>query len=229
MIGDAAARYTLDALEFAQDMNGKRDARHSFAHLQLAKQEDVLRMGQLGLSVHTSPYWTIIDDYFWKLSIPYLGRERAFFQQYPFKSMFKAGVNVTVASDFFVTEPDPMAAIYCGLTRRMSPTTFETGYGGKPNYQLISDPDAELEPGDLGVLPPIEECADLEDMIAASTLNGAYANFLDDDLGSIDVGKLADLVILDQNLFAIDIEQIPETQIVMTLFEGECVYSAKDS
>lgn len=61
-------------------------------------------------------------------------------------------------------------------------------------------------------------------MIVASTLNGAYANFLEGDLGSFEVGKLADLVVLDQNLFDIAIEQIPETRIVMTFFEGRQVF-----
>ena len=227
VIGDAAAQYTLDALEFTQDVNGKRDARHSFAHLQLARPKDIKRMGDLGISVHTSPYWMIIDDYFWKLNLPYLGHERAFYQQYPFNSLFKAGVNVTIASDFFVTEPEPLVAIYCGMTRRMPQLVFDRDYGGKSNYRSISDPDAELKPGDLGVLPPLDERASLKDMLVASTLNGAYANFLNEDIGSIEVGKLADLVVLDQNLFEIDIEEIPTTQIEMTFFEGQLVHSTE--
>jgi len=227
VIGDAAAQYTLDALEYAQEVNGKRDARHSFAHLQMARQQDIQRMGELGLSVHTSPYWMIIDDYFWKLNLPYLGRKRAFYESYPFNSLFKAGVNVTVASDFSVTEPEPLVALYCGMTRRMPQITFERNYGGNLNYRSISDPDAELRPGDLGVLPPLEERADLEDMILASTMNGACANYLDEEIGSIEIGKLADLIVLDQNLFEIDIENIPATRIVMTFFEGKLVYSAE--
>ena len=63
-------------------------------------------------------------------------------------------------------------------------------------------------------------------MIAASTLNGAYANFLDGCIGSIEVGKLADLIVLDQNLFEVEVEEIPSTRIVMTFFEGKQVYSA---
>ena len=78
------------------------------------------------------------------------------------------------------------------------------------------------------MLPPLEERASLEDMIVASTLNGAYANFLDGDIGSIEVGKLADLVVLEQDLFDIEIEQIPEIQIAMTFFEGKIVYPAEE-
>lgn len=65
-------------------------------------------------------------------------------------------------------------------------------------------------------------------MIVASTLNGAYTNFLDGDIGSIEVGKLADLVVLEQDLFDIEIEQIPEIQIAMTFFEGKIVYPAEE-
>jgi predicted amidohydrolase YtcJ len=228
VIGDAAARYTLDALDAVTEVNGKRDSRHSFAHLQLARPEDIQRIGNLGVSVHTSPYWMAMDDYFWKLNLPYLGQERAFKHQYPLKSLFDAGANVTVASDFWVTEPDPMAAIYCGMTRVMPQRTFEQDYGKDRGYRRVTDPQVVLKPGDLGVLPPLGERASLEEMILGSTYNGAYANFLEGELGSIEVGKLADLVVLDQNLFEIEVEQIPDTQIAMTFFEGRQVYPLEE-
>jgi hypothetical protein len=224
VIGDAAARYILDALEAVVDVNGKRDSRHSFAHLQLARADDIQRMSELGVSVHTSPYWMLVDDYFWNLNLPYLGRERAFNQQYPFNSLFEAGVNVTVASDFRVSEPDLMSAFYIGMTRHIPQNIFDRAYSMKSTHRRVSDPDVELKYGDLGVLPPLEERASLEKVIAASTLNGAYSNFLDGDIGSIEVGKLADLVVLEHNLFDIDVEHIPNTRIAMTFFEGKEVF-----
>jgi len=224
VIGDAAAKYSLDALAAAADVNGKRDSRHSFAHLQLARSEDILRMAELGVSIHTSPYWMSIDDYHWELNLPYLGYERAFNQQYPYKSLFDAGVNVTIASDFSVSEPDIMSAIYSSMTRQISKADFDENYSMNPKYRWVSNPTAELEHGDLGVLPPLEERGSLEEAITATTINGAYANFLDEEIGSIAVGKLADLVVLDQNLFEIDVEKIPQTRIVMTFFEGKRVF-----
>jgi predicted amidohydrolase YtcJ len=228
VIGDGAAQYTLDALEKVEEINGKRDSRHSFAHLQLAQPEDIRRIGELGLSIHTSPYWMNMDDYFWKLNLPYLGYERAFNQQYPFKSLFRAKANVTIASDFWVSEPKPLLALYCGMTRHLPQAVFEEEYGPDSPHRRVSDPDAELQEGDLGIHPPFEERATLEDVIVASTINGAYANFLEEELGSLEVGKLADLVVLEKNLFDIDTEQIPATKIVMTFFEGQQVYSAEE-
>ena len=225
VIGDAAAKYVLDALETLPGLNGKRDSRHSFAHLQLAMPEDVQRMGKLGMSVHTSPYWMKIDDYFWKLNLPYLGYERAFNQQYPFNSLFKAGVNVTVASDFWVSEPNPMVAIYCGMNRLVPETALRHKALAGIEFRRVPNIDANLEPGDIGVLPPGDERTSLENMIDALTLNGAYANFLEGEIGSIEVGKLADLVVLDQNIFEIEIDKLPEIQIAMTFFEGKEVFN----
>ncbi len=71
-----------------------------------------------------------------------------------------------------------------------------------------------------------EQSASLEDMIASFTINGAFASFLEDETGSIETGKLADLVVLESNLFDIPFENISETRVLMTFFEGEPVFRA---
>lgn len=197
VIGDRATKYTIDALEQV-GMNGNR---HSLAHLQMARPEDVVRMGQLGISAHMSQYWMIIDEGYSNFYLPYLGAERAD-KTYPHKSLFDAGVNVTVASDFITSEPDLMSAIYRGMER--------SSVGGRP-------------------LPPASERVSLEQMLKAATINGAYANRLEDEIGSIEIGKKADIVVLSQNLFNIDTEEIPNVKIEMTFFEGKQVYEMRSS
>ncbi len=198
VIGDGATKYTVDALEKVQEMNGKSYSRHSFAHLQMARPEDVIRMGELGMSAHMSPYWMIMDEGFDNFYLPYLGSKRAN-NTYPHKSLFDAGVNVTIASDFITSEFDLMTAIYNGMERKSTE-------------------------GNANQLPPANERVSLEEMLKAATINGAYANFLEDEVGSIKVGKKADIVVLSKNLFKIDTEEIPNVEIKMTFFEGKRVY-----
>lgn len=195
VIGDAAARITLDALEQALESNGKRDARHLITHLQLVTPEDVQRFAQLGAVGIPQPFWFKVDEYYAELALPYLGKERAD-KQYPMQSFIDAGVIMASSSDFPVTIPfDPLIAIQTGITRSTN--------------------------GDI--LWP-EERTTLEEMIASYTYNGAYANFLEKETGSIEVGKQADLIILDQNLFEIPVEKISETEVLLTIVAGKEVY-----
>ena len=200
VIGDAAARITLDALELAQQINGTRDSRHLITHLQLVEPEDIQRFKKLGVVGVPQPFWFKVDEYYWELALPYLGRKRAE-KQYPMQSFFDAGVVMASASDFPVTIPfDPLIAIQTGITRSASNS-------GKD------------------VLWP-EERANLENMIASFTINGAYANFLENETGSIESGKQADLIVLDRNLFDLPSEEIAKTNILLTLVEGKEVFRA---
>jgi predicted amidohydrolase YtcJ len=117
VIGDAAARITLDAIEHSQLTNGERDARHLVTHLQLVEPEDIQRFAQLGLVGVPQPFWFKIDEYYDELALPYLGKERAD-KQYPMQSFIDAGVIMASSSDFPVTIPfDPLIAIQTGITR----------------------------------------------------------------------------------------------------------------
>ncbi len=192
-IGDSAVNYTLDALEAA---GITFDDRASFSHVQLATQADVTRMGQLGMGAHMSPYWHVKDDDVNTQN--YLGSDRANNQQYPHKSLFDAGVFVTCASDYSVSQPDPGLAIFRGMTRKENTSADALG--------------------------PSNEKVSLEEMIESMTINGAYSNFLESDLGSIEVGKLADITVIDRDLFATAVENIKDLNVLMTLFEGEIVF-----
>ena len=77
-------------------------------------------------------------------------------------------------------------------------------------------------------LPPDSEKATVEEMLQSYTLNGAIANFREDEVGTIDVGKKADLVVLDKNLLEIDPSEIADTRELMTVFNGEIVYELQE-
>ncbi len=199
VIGDAATRITLDALEYARQKNGKRDSRHLITHLHLVAPEDIPRFKQLEIIGVPQPFWFSVGDYYRELALPYLGKERAD-SQYPMRSFIDAGVIMASSSDFPVTIPfDPVIAIQLGMTRS----------------QLGLVPEDILWP---------EERATLEDMIASFTFNGAYANFLEEETGSLEVGKRADIVVLDRNLFDIPTTEIANTKVLLTLVDGEIVF-----
>jgi predicted amidohydrolase YtcJ len=201
-IGDAATSLTLDAFAYALGKNGRRDARNLITHIQLVGAPDVLRFRELGVVAVPQPYWFMKDDYYYNLQVPYLGKKRAD-EEYPMESFFKAGVVVAAASDYSVTIPcNPLHAIQTGITR---------------SCLGVTDPKEVLWP---------EERATLDQMIASFTSNGAYANFLEKTTGSIEVGKMADLVVLDRNLFRIPVEAISQARVILTLFQGKKVFSA---
>lgn len=198
-IGDAAVAEALDGVAYAARINGRRDSRAMLTHLQLVSPEDILRFKTLGAVAVTQPFWFMKDDYYSKIQVPYLGLTRAD-QEYPMESFFETGVTVTSSSDYTVTIPcDPIQAIQIGMTRRLPGLT---------------DPDAVLWP---------EERASLEQMIASFTINGAYANFLENTTGTIETGKSADLVVLDKNLFELPADEIGAAKVILTLFEGRQV------
>jgi predicted amidohydrolase YtcJ len=143
-----------------------------------------------------------VDDYYSALAVPYLGKERAD-QQYPMRSFIDAGVRMASASDFPVTIPfDPLIGIELGVTRSPQGTVTDE------------------------ILWP-EEKASLEQMVTSFTINGAYANFLENQTGTLEVGKQADFIVLDQNLFEIPASEIASTKIQNTYLQGEGVFQAE--
>ena len=197
-IGDGAVRQSLDAVEAARKTNGPGDHRHNISHLELIDPQDIPRFGELDVIANFQPLWAYPDEYITELTIPFIGKERARWL-YPISSVLQNGGIIAFGSDWSVSTANPFYEIEVAVTRK--------------------DP----EKGDAEVLIP-EERITLEDAIAAFTINAAYTNHLDDQTGSIEVGKLADLVVLNRNLFEIAPEAISTTKVLLTLFEGKQVY-----
>lgn len=200
-IGDRAARETLDAFEQARKLNGARDSRHHIAHLELIHPQDIPRFQALQVIANFQPLWAYADPYITKLTEPFLGAERSRWL-YPIGSVARTGAVVAMGSDWSVTSMNPLDGMQVAVTRR------------------------ELEATD-GDAWHAEELIDLPTAIAGYTINGAYVNFEEKHTGSIEVGKAADLIVLDKNLFAIPKSAIHQVKVVLTLLEGKTVYNSE--
>ena len=206
-IGDAATTETLDALKYARKVNGAHDWRPGITHIQLVDPKDFPRFAKLGVTAVPDPYWFIKDDYYTYLQLPYLGLPRAD-EEYPMKSFFDAGVTVASASDYPVTiPPDPLAGIAVGVNRWAPDLVYE--YPAPPSLD--------------GVLWP-EERVSIAQMIRSFTINGARANYLEKETGSIKVGKRADLVVLDTNLFKVAPTELFNAHVLFTMGEGRVLF-----
>jgi predicted amidohydrolase YtcJ len=235
VIGDGAVRKMLDSLEAAQVPASSKPA---LAHIQMAAPEDVVRMGQMGVSAAMTAQWMGLDDYFTAYYYPNLGFERAYGSTYPYKSLFDAGVLVTNGSDWWISVPDMPFAIFTGMTRMYPQRIYDAWYGDTDAFPYYTDLDhtfvaADFDPVDysaspIGPLPPADERVSLEQMLDAVTINGARAYNLDDETGSLEVGKSADLVVMDSDLFDAEasgeLETIADSKVLMTVFEGKVVY-----
>lgn len=197
-IGDAAIRQSLDAVEAARRANGGDGHRHHISHLQLIDAADVPRFKALGVVANYQPLWAYADEYITELTIPFLGPERSA-HMYAIGSVLKSGATVAFGSDWSVSSPNPFWQMETAITR--------LGALGETTEPFL--------PG---------EAIGLADALAAFTIHAAYTNRNDDDTGSIEAGKLADLVVLDRNLFEIPAAEISETQVLVTLFEGRAVH-----
>ena len=197
-IGDRAIRVSLDALEEAINSNGTRDSRHHLSHIELFNPADIPRFSEMNVIANFQPLWAIQDEYITDLTWPRLGEERSKWL-YPIGSMQRTGAKVGFGSDWYVTSVNPLDGIETAVTR--------------------------LDPNGLTDVPLGQnEEISLAQAIENYTLNSAYVNFLDHRVGSVEVGKQADLVILDRNLFAIPTSEINEAKVIATLFEGRLVY-----
>jgi predicted amidohydrolase YtcJ len=197
-LGDRAVRQTLDAVEAARRSNGMTDTRPHLAHLQLVDPADWPRFRELGAGANIQPLWACADEQMRELTLPYLRPERATLS-YPIGSMHRAGARLIGGSDWMVSTPNVLEEIEVAVTR-------------------VSPQHRDMAP----FLP--DEAIDLETALRAFTMGSAWACHRDTTTGSIEIGKLADLVVLDRDLARERPDRIGDARVLLTLVEGEAVH-----
>jgi predicted amidohydrolase YtcJ len=194
-IGDRAIRLQLDVFERVARVNGPRDRRFRIEHAQHIAPDDIPRFAKLGVIPSMQPYHAI-DDGRW--ADQFIGPKRSE-TTYAFRSLIDSGAKPAFGSDWYVAPPTPMEGIYAAVTRR----TLD----GK-------NPDGWVPGQKISV----------EEALRAYTIDAAYSAFSEKSLGSIEPGKLADLVILERNLFEIPPNDLDKTSIAATIVGGKVVY-----
>lgn len=198
-IGDGATRAAVDGIEHAWRQNGPWDARHQIAHLQVVHPADIPRFRELGILANYQTLWAQPNPDADPLVDAMLGQDRAQWT-YPIGEFIRQGVTCMVSSDWGVTTFDPFQIIQCAVTRQ-NPAHGPDSPAHTPQHRISID-----------------------EAIRGYTLNAAHAAWRDDTTGSLSVGKYADLILLDRDLYSIAPHEIGATEVLLTLLEGQEVH-----
>ncbi|MBI3673785.1 MAG: amidohydrolase, partial [Rhizobiales bacterium] len=199
VIGDRAVRTALDGIEAARQVNGAWPSLHQLAHVQVVRPADIRRFAGLGVMANIQPLWARSEASVTDVAMPMCGPEMARWI-YPFGSLVDAGVSCALSSDWGVSTLNPFKIMQTAITRQPP----ERGR-------------------DYPVFLP-EQRMTLNQCIKGYTTLAAAAAWRSDDTGTLDPGKQADLIVLDRNLFAIDVYDIAATQVLLTLVGGREVW-----
>lgn len=199
-IGDGAVRAALDAIERARRMYPESASRSTICHIEIVSAQDVARFAALGVVAQTTPTWFYYDD----LALNRLGEDR-FNQMYPLASILRNGGKVTLGSDYPVSwigqdALNPMFNIEMAVTRQQAGNA------------------------EVPVQPRVSERLSVDQAIRAHTSDAAWQLRLEDDIGTLEVGKLADLVVLERDPYASDPYQLHTIRVDRTFSDGRLVY-----
>ena len=202
-MGDGTIRRVVDALEIMKKDNGDSGVRHKIAHNTMITREDLARVAELkDVNIDFSPPIWVPHSARGAFEPP-IGTER-FEKIYPVKMALEMpGLHVGQGSDWQTANPtpNPMLAIE-GLVTRRNPDDSD-------NFPGLLNPDQAIT---------------LKQAIAMSTLEGAWVLGVEGEIGSIETGKFADMIVLDQNLFEVDASEIDQVQVLQTFIGGRLVY-----
>lgn len=201
-IGDGAVHISLDAVEAARKAHGPKPTYHMITHLNIVDPLDQPRFGKLNTFAQFQAQWSSWYPYM-ELTEQQVGKKRMQWV-YPAGSILRAGGKLAYGADWPVDTADPLYGIEVAMTRRTP---------GKPDAKPLLE----------------KEGISLADAIESYTINVAKVNGMEKFTGSVAVGKNADFVVLDRNLFDISRYDIAKTKVLVTIFQGKPVYGSLDA
>jgi hypothetical protein len=194
-IGDRGNRVALDALESAIKHHPENEGRHRVEHAQTLTAADIPRFAQLDIIAAMQPTHATSDMYWVE---DRLGPERVLFA-YAWRSLLDSGARLALGSDFPVEQVSPMLGIHAAVTRQDAKGWPEGGWYPQENLSR-------------------------EEAVRGFTLDAAYAGFMEKTVGSLESGKRADFIVLDQNVFEVEASAIPAIKVLQTWLDGELVW-----
>jgi len=199
-IGDRAVRMTLDVYETAEKQNGARDRRFRIEHIETINPSDIPRFGQLGVIASVMPYHLCLggcpnEGGVWASNLGPARLRSAF----AWRDLLASGAHLAFGSDWPVASLNPLLGIQTAVTRQ--------DLNGKPQEGWNS-----------------QQKLTLDQALAGYTRDAAFASFFDQRIGSLEAGKLADLIVLSQNLFEVPALKISETKVQLTIVGGRIVW-----
>ena len=197
-IGDRANDFVLSTFEKTAQENGAKDRRFRIEHAQHLRVEDIKRFGQSKVIASMQPFHAA-DDGRWAWKRLDAPRLKG---TYAFRTLLDSGAALAFGTDWYVAPLNPMLGIQAAVTR-------QTLDGKNPN----------------GWIP--EQKISIEESVRAYTSGSAYAEFQENAKGTISAGKLADFVVLSDDIFAINPNDINKTKVVMTIVDGKVVYESR--
>ncbi|WP_042355606.1 amidohydrolase [Bacillus rubiinfantis] len=199
-VGDGAVRLALDVFEEARKINGKRDSRHTIEHIDIIASNDIARFKELDVIASFQPdLVAIVERGVYEAK---LGKERMD-NAFPIQTFLHSGAKIAFGTDTPIARTlNPLTQIYSAVARIDS--SGETIWNKNERITL-------------------------SDALKAYTIGSAYGSFRESELGTLEEGKLADLVVLDRNIFSTPIEEILETKVKMTITDGKIVFTQDES
>lgn len=202
-LGDRAVTLSLDAIDAARTANGSSSGRHQLAHLQVVQRADVARFAQLGATANLQMLWGALDEALSELTFPFLDPSLVG-RHYPFREFADAGVALAAGSDWPVSSADPLAAIHVAVNR------------AEPGTRA----DGRMQP---------HLAVDIATAVAAYTAGSAEAGGRGTEYGRLSAGRLADLAVVDRDVFTGPPEDVHEATVTRTFLGGATVYAGESS